>query len=61
MVLEYLQIRAKFVQAFALQPVRHELGIFLFESIKACLRHDLPRHVESGRLVTWNRGKQSNE
>ena len=37
------------MQAFAFQPVRHELGIFRFECIKACLRHDLSRHMESAR------------
>ena len=42
------------MQAFAFQPVRHESGIFRFECIKACLRHDLSRHVESARLVTWS-------
>ena len=40
--------RAKLVQTFAFQPVRHESGIFRFECIKAC-RHDLSRHVESAR------------
>ena len=35
------------MQAFAVQPVRHESGIFRFECIKACLRHGLSRHVES--------------
>ena len=57
MVFEY---RAKLVQAFAFQSVRHEWGIFRFECIKACLRHDLSRHVESAWLVTWNRGERSN-
>ena len=38
--------RAELVQAFTFQPVRHESGIFGFECIKACLRHDLSRHVE---------------
>ena len=28
------------VQAFAFRPVRHESGIFPFECMKACLRHD---------------------
>ena len=37
------------MQAFAFQPVHLELGIFRFECIKACLRHDLSRHVESAR------------
>ena len=37
------------MQAFAFQLVRRESGIFRFECIKACLRHDLSRHVESGR------------
>ena len=37
------------MQAFAFQPVRHESGIFRFEYIKACIRHDLSRHVESAR------------
>ena len=37
------------MQAFAFQPVRHESGIFRFECIKAFLRHDLSRHVESAR------------
>ena len=37
------------MQAFAFQPVRHELGIFRFECIKACIRHDLSRHMESAR------------
>ena len=37
------------MQAFAFQPVRHESGIFRFECIKACLHHDLSRHVESAR------------
>ena len=37
------------MQAFAFQPVRHESGLFRFECIKACLRHDLSRHVESAR------------
>ena len=41
--------RAELVQAFTFQPVRHESGIFGFECIKACLRHDLSRHVESAR------------
>ena len=41
MVLEYLQIRNKLVQAFAFQPVRHESGIFRFECMKACLRLSL--------------------
>ena len=40
------------MRAFAFQPVRHESGIVRFECIKPCLRHDLPRHVESARLVT---------
>ena len=44
------------MRAFAFQLVRHESGIVRFECMKACLRHDLPRHVESARLVTWNRG-----
>ena len=47
MVLEFLQIQSKLAQAFAFQPVRHESGIFRFECIKACLRHDLSGHVES--------------
>ena len=42
--------------AFAIQPVRHESGIFRFECIKGCLCHDLPRHLESTQLVTWNQG-----
>ena len=37
------------MQAFAFQSVRHESGIFRFECIKASLRHDLSRHVESAR------------
>ena len=37
------------MQAFVFQPVRHKSGIFRFECIKACLRHDLSRHVESAR------------
>ena len=37
------------MQAFAFQPVRHESGIFRFECFKACLRHDLSRHVESAQ------------
>ena len=37
------------MQPFAFQPVRHESGIFRFECTKACLRHDLSRHVESAR------------
>ena len=37
------------MQAFAFQPVRHESGIFRFECIKACLRHDLLHHMESAR------------
>ena len=37
------------MRAFAFQPVRHESGIVRFECIKACLRHDLPRHVESAQ------------
>ena len=41
--------RAKLVQAFAFQPVRHESGTFCFECIEACLRHDLSRHLESAR------------
>ena len=44
MVLEYLQIQNKLVQAFAFQLVRHESGIFRYECMKACLRHD----------ATWN-------
>ena len=43
------------MQAFAFQPVRHESGIFRFECMKACRRHDLSPLVESARLVTWNR------
>ena len=31
------------MQAFAFQPVRHESGIFRYECIKICLRHDLSR------------------
>ena len=46
---EFLWYRAKLVQAFAFQPVRHESVIFHFEYIKACLRHDLSCHVESTR------------
>ena len=41
------------MQAFAFQPVRHESGIFRFECMKACLRHDLSRHVR-GISVTRN-------
>ena len=37
------------MQAFAFQPVRPKSGIFRFECIKAGLRHDLSRHVESAR------------
>ena len=37
------------MQAFGFQPVRHESGIFRFKYIKACLRHNLSRHVESAR------------
>ena len=48
----WFKYRAKLVQAFAFQPVRQESDIFRFECIKACLRHDLSRHVESARLVT---------
>ena len=40
------------MQAFAFQPVRHESGIFRFECMKACLRHDLSPLVESAQLVT---------
>ena len=47
--LNTFKYRAKLVQAFAFQPVRHESGIFRFECIKACLRHDLSRQVESAR------------
>ena len=54
MVIEYLQIYNKLVQAFAFQPVRHESGIFRFECMKVCLRHDLSRHVESARARTRN-------
>ena len=50
--LNTFKYRAKLVQAFAFQPVRHESGIFRYECIKICLRHDL----ESARLVIWNRG-----
>ena len=49
MVLEYLQILSKACASLAFQPVRHDSGIFRFEWIKACLRHDLLRLVESGR------------
>ena len=45
--LNTFKYRVKLVQAFALQPVRHESGIFRFECIKACLHHDLSRHVDS--------------
>ena len=44
------------MQAFAYQPVRHELGIFRFECIKACLRHDLSRHV---RRISATRNMKS--
>ena len=37
------------MQAFAFQAVRHESDIFRFECIKAFLRHDLSRPVESAR------------
>ena len=37
------------MQAFAFRPVRRESGISRFERIKACLRYDLLRHVESAR------------
>ena len=37
------------MQAFAFQPVRDESGIFRYECINDCLRHDLSRHVESAR------------
>ena len=37
------------MQAFAVQPVRHESGIFRFECIKACLRHDSSLQVELAR------------
>ena len=47
--LNTFKYRAKLVQAFAFQPVRLEYGVFCFECIKACLRHDLSRHVESAR------------
>ena len=39
------------MQAFAFQPVRHELGIFRFQYIKACLHHDLSRHVEASDQI----------
>ena len=39
------------MQAFVFQPVRLESGIFRFESIMACLHHDLSRHVESAQLM----------
>ena len=45
--LNTFKYRAKLVQAFAFQPVCHESGIFCFERIKACLHHDLSRHMES--------------
>ena len=32
--------RVRLVQAFSFQPVRHESGIFRYECIKICLRHD---------------------
>ena len=53
MVLEYLEIQNKLVQAFAFQSVRHESGIFRFECIKACLRHDLnqPTRIMKSRLA----------
>ena len=47
--LNTFKYRAKLLQAFAFQPVHHELGIFRFECTKACLRHDLSRHVESAQ------------
>ena len=37
------------MQAFAFQRIRHESGIFRYECLKACLRHDLSRHVGSAR------------
>ena len=45
--LNTFKYRAKLVQAFSFQPVRHESGIFRYECIKICLHHDL----ESARLV----------
>ena len=50
--LNTFKYRAKLVQAFAFQLVRQESGIFRFQCMKACLRHDLSCHVESARLVT---------
>ena len=60
MVLEYLQIQNKACASLPFQPVRHESGIFRFECMKACLRHDLSPLVESARLVTWNRDYRLN-
>ena len=51
-LLNTFKYRAKLVQAFAFQLLSHESGIFRFECIKACLRHDLSRYVESAQLVT---------
>ena len=52
-VLEYLQIQSKACATFAFQPVRHESGIFRFERIKACLRHDLSRNMKSKLAIKF--------
>ena len=56
MVLEYLQIQNKLVQAFAFQPVHHESGIFRFKCMTVCLRHDLKsttHHMKSRLAITF--------
>ena len=53
MVLEYLQIQKKLVQAFAFQPVRHESGIFRFECMKACLYRPSWNQRDSALNMKW--------
>ena len=49
MALEYLQIQRKACTSLCFSASPPRIGIFRFDCIKACLRHDLSRHVESAR------------
>ena len=49
MALEYLQIQSKACTSLCFSASPPRIGIFRFDCIKACLRHDLSRHVESAR------------
>ena len=56
MVLEYLQIQNKACASLCFSASSPRIGYRSLCMHQGLSCHDLPRHVESARLATWNRG-----